>query len=182
MVIHLKSLRSNASGGLGKLVAAALEGAAAAGGRLRVDVHPEVLTPPELEQVRVSAAREEIQLAVHERFTDEELADYLSRAQACVLPYRFGTHSGWLELCRDLGTRVVAPTCGYFGGEDGQWNDVVGFGNDETAGLDSESLAAAVKAALGAPLLEPADRAWRTGQRRGVQAMHAELYERVRPR
>ena len=31
-----------------------------------------------------------------------------------VLPYRFGTHSGWLEACRDLGTTVVAPDCGYF--------------------------------------------------------------------
>ena len=31
-----------------------------------------------------------------------------------VLPYRFGTHSGWLEACRDLGTTVVAPDCGYY--------------------------------------------------------------------
>ena len=31
-----------------------------------------------------------------------------------VLPYRFGTHSGWLEACFDLGTAVVAPSCGFY--------------------------------------------------------------------
>lgn len=32
-----------------------------------------------------------------------------------MLPYRFGTHSGWLEACFDLGTAVVAPSCGFYG-------------------------------------------------------------------
>ena len=31
-----------------------------------------------------------------------------------VLPYRFGTHSGWLEACFDLGTAVIAPSCGFY--------------------------------------------------------------------
>jgi hypothetical protein len=182
VAIHLKSLRRNAAAEPRRVVAAALEGTNAAGGRLRVDVHSEVLTRPELEHIRTCAARGELELAVHERFTDDELAVYLSRAQVCVLPYQYGTHSGWLELCRDLGTRVVAPSCGYFGGEDGQWNDVVSFGYDETAGLAANSLSAAVKASLEAPLLQPADRSWRAAQLQEVQAMHSEIYERVRPR
>jgi hypothetical protein len=28
--------------------------------------------------------------------------------------YWFGTHSGWLEACFDLGTAVIAPNCGYY--------------------------------------------------------------------
>ena len=32
-----------------------------------------------------------------------------------MLPYRFGTHSGWLEACFDLGTAVIAPSCGFYG-------------------------------------------------------------------
>ncbi|MDV8001647.1 hypothetical protein [Rhodococcus sp. IEGM 1408] len=30
----------------------------------------------------------------------------------CVLPYRFATHSTWLELCRDLGVAPVFPAVG----------------------------------------------------------------------
>ena len=37
-----------------------------------------------------------------------------SVSTSSVLPYRFGTHSGWLEACYDLGTAVVAPTCGFY--------------------------------------------------------------------
>lgn len=31
----------------------------------------------------------------------------------CVLPYRFATHSTWLELCRDLGVAPVLPAVGF---------------------------------------------------------------------
>ena len=31
-----------------------------------------------------------------------------------LLSDRFGTHSGWLEACRDPGTTVMEPTCRYF--------------------------------------------------------------------
>ena len=34
---------------------------------------------------------------------DDELWDYLQSLDVSVLPYRFGTHSGWLEACHDLG-------------------------------------------------------------------------------
>ena len=46
--------------------------------------------------------------------TTTRCGDYLASLDVSVLPYRFGTHSGWLEACRDLGTAVVAPTCGYY--------------------------------------------------------------------
>ena len=55
-----------------------------------------------------------LDLRVHDYFTDDELWRYLSSLDVSVLPYRFGTHWGWLEACRDLGTAVIAPTCGYF--------------------------------------------------------------------
>ena len=49
-------------------------------------------------------------------FTDDELWDYLSSLDLCVLPYRFGTHSGWLEACVDLGTGVLVPNVGHLRG------------------------------------------------------------------
>ena len=55
-----------------------------------------------------------IDLHVHDYFSDDELWDYLQGLDVSVLPYLFGTHSGWLEACYDLGTVVVAPDCGYY--------------------------------------------------------------------
>ncbi|MGN6613238.1 MAG: PaaI family thioesterase, partial [Angustibacter sp.] len=55
-----------------------------------------------------------VDLHVHDYFTDEELWAYLQGLDVSVLPYRFGTHSGWLEACHDLGTWVVAPDCGFY--------------------------------------------------------------------
>ena len=51
---------------------------------------------------------------MHDYFTDEDLWDYLQSLDVSLLPYRFGTHSGWLEACHDLGTTVVAPDCGHY--------------------------------------------------------------------
>ncbi len=43
-----------------------------------------------------------------------ELWEYLHGLDVSVLPYQFGTHSGWLEACHDLGTWVAAPDCGFY--------------------------------------------------------------------
>ncbi|TPG27364.1 hypothetical protein EAH80_29030 [Mycobacterium hodleri] len=55
-----------------------------------------------------------VDVRVHPRFTDDELAAYLLEVDVVVLPYRFGTHSGWAEACHDAGTTVVSPRCGFF--------------------------------------------------------------------
>ncbi|MCW2613044.1 MAG: hypothetical protein JWN08_38 [Frankiales bacterium] len=47
------------------------------------------------------------------RLTDDELWDHLSGLDVLVLAYRFGTHSGFVEACHDLGTTVVAPRVGH---------------------------------------------------------------------
>lgn len=55
-----------------------------------------------------------VDLIEHERLDDSGLALALAGLDACVLPYRSGTHSGWLELCWDLGVPVAAPAVGFF--------------------------------------------------------------------
>jgi glycosyltransferase involved in cell wall biosynthesis len=92
-----------------------------AGARLRVDAHTDVMTPghqrhaadlePRLRELERAGL---LDLHVHDYFSDDELWDYLESLDVSVLPYRFGTHSGWLEACHDLGTTVVAPDCGYY--------------------------------------------------------------------
>jgi hypothetical protein len=167
--LHLKDLRRNVADP-DLVVAAAARGAAAVGGRLRVDLHPGVLDRPELAGTRALAAAGVVDLAVHPRFTDEELAEYLCGLDAFVLPYRFGTHSGWLEAGRDVGTRVVAPSCGHYAD---QWSQVLTYRYDEESGLDGDDLARAVADALTRPAAEPADPAMRHDQLRLIQAVHA---------
>ena len=45
----------------------------------------------------------------------------LQQLHVAVLPEGCGTHSRDLEICRDVGTRVVAPSCGWFAD---QWSEV----------------------------------------------------------
>ncbi|XVX22182.1 glycosyltransferase [Actinomycetota bacterium] len=118
--VHCKSLRAN----LDPLpVIEAILGARdrLPGLRLRVDAHTDVMTPGmsnhhEATAVALRAWEEsgEIELHVHDYFDDDALNGYLQSLDVSVLPYRFGSHSGWLEACTDLGTWVAAPTCGFY--------------------------------------------------------------------
>jgi hypothetical protein len=154
------------------LVRAALSGARSGGGRLRVLVASDNQSgiDPDIWQL---AGRKEIELVVHAH--DEWVAE-LQRLHAAVLPERCGTHSRDLEVCRDVGTRVVAPACGWFAD---QWSEVVSYGNDEIRGLDPVSLTGAVAVALTRPMPRPADRAWREEQRAAVARVHGDVYAQV---
>lgn len=182
--VHLKSLRASMDPWrvlpvLAETVAALPRAV------LRVDVHHDVMgtaaTPSTRHDAGLAAwLREQeraglLQLHVHDYFTDDELWDYLAGLDLAVLPYRFGTHSGWLEACRDLGTTVAAPTCGHFTDQ----GPVLVYTADEEH-LDAASLRAAVETAhrdrprLGASLEE------RVSQRRALAARHTQVYRDVR--
>ena len=154
------------------LVRAALSGAVSGGGRLRVLVASDNQSgiDPDIWQL---AGRGAIELVVHPR--DEWVAQ-LRQLHVAVLPEQFGTHSRDLEICRDVGTRVVAPTCGWFAD---QWSEVVSYGNDEVRGLDPVSLTGAVAVALTRPMPRPADRTWREEQRSAVARVHDKVYAQV---
>jgi hypothetical protein len=118
--VHVKSLRANMDpfpvlNCLAETVAG-LEGA-----ELQINLHDELFEPgnhwyaPDAGARLCSFARRpSVKVVVHPYFSDTELWSYLSSLTASVLPYRFGTHSGWLEACYDLGTAVIAPRCGFF--------------------------------------------------------------------
>jgi hypothetical protein len=153
------------------VVRAALSGAVSGGGRLRVLVaRPDAVFLDE--DVRRLAGTGDLELVVH----DGDLPRQLQQLHVAVLAERCGTHSRDLEICRDVGTRVVAPGCGWFAD---QWSEVVTYGHDEEHGLDAVSLTAAVGAALTSPMPRPADRLWRAEQRAAVQRVHADVYANV---
>jgi hypothetical protein len=180
--VHLKSLRANMSC-LPVLEVLARTITDLPGVVLRVDVHTEVLDPgsrhhdAELVGWLQDARRHGLRVAVHDFFTDDELWHYLrDEIDVSVLPYRFGTHSGWLEACHDLGTTVVAPDCGFYA----QQRPCLTYGHDEEHGLDVAALTAAVTAATGEGRPRwRAVRADRRAERIAVAAAHRAAYERV---
>jgi hypothetical protein len=192
--VHLKSMRANM---VGVPLLRALTDGDLGDVRLRIDVHEEIWDPqgPAFHgDVRTTlehlARRGDLELALHDYFTDVELYDYLASLDVAILPYRFGTHSGWLEACKDLGTAVVAPSCGCYAAQ----RDVFEFHCDEH-GLDAESLREAVRRACAArardegdpertsPLFvregSPSSLALRQAQRKEIAQAHRHLYERV---
>ncbi len=178
--LHLKSLRANMDPMrlLPTLVdtVAGLDDAV-----LQVNCHRDVLDPDGARRdsalsdwLRGEATAKRLELHVHDFFSDDDLWAYLASLDLSVLPYTFGTHSGWLEACRDLQTTVLAPTCGYYADQ----GPVLTYTNDGDD-FDADSLRDAVVRAhaerprWGATLDE------RTAQRPEVARVHEELYREL---
>ncbi|MBA3232869.1 MAG: glycosyltransferase [Propionibacteriales bacterium] len=146
--VHAKSLRASMAP-IPVLRVLTAELTQLRGARLQVDIHHDVFDRDGCrhdaalaDHLRTASARGEIDLRVHDCFSDAELWDYLQSLDVSVLPYRFGTHSGWLEACHDLGTTVVAPSCGYLA----EQRPCLTYGHDES-GFDPASLRSAIRTA-----------------------------------
>jgi hypothetical protein len=152
-----------------------------AGARLLVNVHHDVADPdgarhdPVLMRwLRDAESSGFLELVVHDCFTDEELWQYFESLDLSVLPYRFGTHSGWLEGCYDLGTAVLAPTCGYFA----QQKPCLTYRHDEQ-GLDVASLQESVRTAYEERPRWQASLEGRRREREELAAAHRAIYDAV---
>jgi glycosyltransferase involved in cell wall biosynthesis len=175
--LHVKSLR--ASMDPLRLLPALLRFVTTGPGTvLQVNGHRDVLEPGGARYcaelvlpLREAAAAGLVDLRVHDFMTDSELFAYLASLDVAVLPYRFGTHSGWLEACRDLGTTVVAPSCGYYADQ----GPVVTYVNQERT-FEPESLERALAEAVTRPALGRLTVEARRSQRAGIAAFHADLY------
>lgn len=148
---------------------------------LEVDAPPELfhgtIPRPVAElagRLRTASGRGDLQLHVHEPLVDGELWAHLASLDVSVMAERAGTHSWWLEACRDLGITVVAPSCGYFA----EQGPVLTYEHDE-ASYDADSLVHAIRTAhrerpqLGATIDE------RRAQRSAGAEAQARVYELV---
>jgi glycosyltransferase involved in cell wall biosynthesis len=148
--------------------------------RLRVDIHREVVEPgPRHDPDTVAALRAAeraglLSLHIHDFFSDTELWRYLADLDLSVLPYTFGTHSGWLEACHDLGTTVATSTCGFYD----QQQKCLTYRHDP-AGLDADALADAVRYSYHERPRWQADPLDRLRQRRSIARSHRGIYENV---
>ena len=145
---------------------------------LQVNAHRDVLDPDGARRderladfLLARAAEGSLELQVHDYLSDDQLWNYLGSLDVSVLPYRFGTHSGWLEACRDLGTTVIAPTCGYFA----EQGPVLTYTHDETS-YDAASLRDAVVTAYAERPQWGAGIDERREQRRLLAQAHDDLY------
>ena len=158
------------------LLRAALSGAVSGGGRLRVDVDPDVDLAVRLPELVALADAGELELVRSRPAGPGEWVRHLQELHVSVVPQRTRSHSSWVELCRDAGTRAVVPVGGH---QAEQWSDVVHYGNDPITGLDTASLTSAVVAALTRPAPARVDRGWRAEQLAAVRRVHAQVYEQV---
>lgn len=153
--------------------------------RLDVSIHDDLHADPVGEPAQAlvtwlddAAAAGLIDLDVHPRLDDDALWRKLTSLDAAVLPYRFGTHSGWLEACRDLGTTVLAPSSGHYADQGAE----VVYDADEHV-VDTASLTrgvrrahALVTAAAAAGAVGGIAPEQRRAQRAQVAAAHVDLY------
>lgn len=140
VAVHGKGLRANIRPW--PIVDALLDGALPTH-RLRLDLDDGAMavtgTADHVDRYR----RAGVDVRVHPRFSDTELIGYLTEVDVAVLPYVFGTHSGWVEAFHDAGTTVLTPDCGFFTEQHGTLE--YGYGPD---GLDAAGLHRAVTTAL----------------------------------
>ncbi|MFJ5938520.1 hypothetical protein [Streptomyces sp. NPDC093071] len=175
--VHAKSLRANmAVPPVVRVLAETVAGLD--GAELVVNIHREVDDPAAhahdpalMAELRKLADRGALTLRVHDYF-DDQLWEYLSGLDLSVLPYSFGTHSGWLEGCHDLGTAVAAPDCGHYA----QQRPCLTYGHSQRGGLDAASLDEAVREAYRTRPAWRASTGDRAAERTRVAAAHREIY------
>ncbi len=151
--------------------------------RLRLDLDVGAMASPRAAEAtdrRLAAYRAAgVDVRVHPCFDDRELSAYLADVDVLVLPYRFGTHSGWVEAAHDAGVHTVVPDCGYF--QEQHSSALFHYGRTE---FDAASLTDAVEAAVslargGVASEDEARRRRRADERHRVRAAHARLYRQV---
>ena len=170
--INFKSFRANTVEPH-RLLAGVAAGARVVGAEVVVTAHAGA-SAGDLRRVQAAADRAGTSVDLVERASDTRMLQDLVDLDVLVLPYGFGSHSGLLELCHDVGTRVVAPDIGFYRD---QWDDVELFHLEEPNLVDEVSVRIAVDEALRRKPPVPADMSLRDGERAAVSAQHLALYQ-----
>ncbi|MFC0358449.1 MULTISPECIES: glycosyltransferase [Kytococcus] len=181
--VHLKSLRANA--GRTRLLdglLAATDALGPAACRLEVTLHRELLRPGVAGDVAawVRDAPERVDVRAVDPLDDAAFSTYLQHLDVSVLPHRWGTHSGWVEQCHDLGVVPLAPSVGHLAEQRVEHLWAWEGERPEPASLRT-ALEGAVTAARAGRSAEQA-RAWADHRARETEAVgraHVAVYEQV---
>lgn len=118
-----------------------------------------------------------VRLVTYEALDLGPLLPELAALDACVLPYRFASHSTWLELCRDLGVAAVFPDLGFLAAQWFSGHDPAHFGGQAYSPVDPVAVARAVSAVLDQPKPVPPRNEASAAQ--SVMEAYAQLYRDV---
>lgn len=138
-----------------------------------------------VERAEALATRGAITLILHEPIDDATLFAFVGGLDVSVMANVWGTHSGWIEMCHDLGVRVVAPNIGFYGEQHAPvLYDLAGRGDEaedgdaasEDATVDARRLAEAILVAVDQGRAAPADDAERRDERDAGARVHSEIY------
>lgn len=135
LLLHLRSVRRNVDWRTPIEVVSRLH---AEGSGIELDVLV-LADADEVDQV-LEAAGPGVDVLPHGPLSFEELTRHLIGADALLLPYLWGTHSGMVELATDLAIPVIAGDVGYLGEQAPIWTVPV-----SSRGLDPAALEAHVR-------------------------------------
>lgn len=175
--LHAKSLRANVDP-LPVLAAIDVALPEMPQATVRVDLHPDIAARTDKRAVALrewldsKAGDHRWQVHSHPMFTDQQLWQYLSALDLYVLPYRFGTHSGWLEACVDVDTGVLVPDIGYYAEQHGH----PVFARDADGAVDEAGFVAALRRVYADHRQATPPPPDRRAQRRRIAADHERVY------
>lgn len=125
--------------------------------------------------IAAAAAHPAVQVRRTPHLSDAEVERWLGGLDLFVLPYRHGTHSGWVELCYDLGIGVAGTDVGYIKAQHPSDFTVVDLDEARTLADAVRQVSNAGEAA-DLPAVIERRRLERRSERSSVRAAHAELY------
>lgn len=123
--------------------------------------------------------------------TDREIVDLCRGSSVVVLPYRWGTHSGQLELACDLGTPVVLPRLDGFAAQcwlhDGGtppilWVEPGWLRDPDGVAPLASAVARFLDEQTAAGQAGTLDASWRLDEHESILSNYADVYEMNGPR
>lgn len=176
--VHLRDLRPNIDAE--RAVHAAVEAADVLNAEGRV-VEFDVLVNEHVRDdasadriVAAAAGQRGVQVRRTPHLSDAEIEEWMLGLDLFVLPYRHGTHSGWVELCYDLGVPVAGTDVGHIRSQHPEEFSVIDLDDPETLAAAVRSVSDAASVARSAMLDER--RRERDAERRAVRSAHADLF------
>lgn len=174
--LHLKSLRANTAP-LPALAALRQVGDEA---DVVVTVHKSVLDPHDrgyrgevVAALTALTTMPHVEVIAHDPMDDETLFQHVAHLDVSLMANRWGTHSGWIEMCHDLGVRVVAPDIGYY-----REQHAPVLYRAEPA-IEPDVILAALREAIAHPRPTPASPSARRAEREHIAAVHERIYRSV---
>lgn len=176
--IALRDLRPNIAAEEGVAVAArAAELLADAGTPVEVDVLMSERVRDDEAAARVIAAASahpSVQVRRTPHLTDAEIESWLGELDLFLLPYRHGTHSGWVELCHDLGVPVAGADVGHIAAQHPHDFHIIDLDEPHTLSDAVQQVLAAAPSSR--PDLVRARQIDRLAHRAAVRDAHVRLY------